>query len=138
MEIVLSSPEELSSAVQEFLPLLSKRKKFTFEADMGVGKTTFILSLLDAMGVQDASGSPTYSLVNQYDSNTHGTIHHLDLYRLEDEMEALDIGIEEILYGDDYCFIEWPEKIEQLLPDDVIRSYIRRNEDNTRTLTVKT
>ena len=88
------------------------------------------------MGIEDAEGSPTYSLVNNYTSEMFGKIYHFDLYRIEDELEALDIGIEEMLYSGDVCFIEWPEKIRNLLPDNVIWSYIRRNEDNSRTLTI--
>lgn len=132
----MTSPDQLEEAAAEFLEAIGDCRKFTFIAEMGSGKTTFILTLLKLMGVSDASGSPTFSLVNEYTSDKYGKIYHLDLYRLEDEEEALDIGIEEMLYGDAYCFIEWPEKIDQLLPDDIIRSYIRRNEDNTRTLTI--
>ena len=136
MDILLKSPDHLKEAAASFLEVIGECRKCIFIAEMGAGKTTFILALLDQMGVKDASGSPTFSLVNEYSSDKYGRIYHLDLYRLEDEEEALDMGIEEILYGDAFCFIEWPEKIEQLLPDDIIRSYIRRNEDNTRTLTV--
>ena len=114
------------------------RKVFAFNADMGAGKTTFITAVLQAMGVDSLEGSPTYSLVNVYDSQMFGRLNHFDFYRINDETEALDIGIEEMLYSDDMCFIEWPEKIQNLLPDNVIWSYIRVNEDNSRTLTVET
>ena len=88
------------------------------------------------MGVRDAEGSPTYSLVNVYDSEMYGKIYHFDLYRIEDGTEALDIGLEEMVYGDDICFIEWPEKVRDLLPHNTIWSYISVNEDGSRTLTI--
>jgi tRNA threonylcarbamoyladenosine biosynthesis protein TsaE len=136
-EIHIESLSDLPRAAMAFLDAVGHRKVFAFSAEMGSGKTTFITALLKAMGVQDVEGSPTYSLVNVYDSEMFGRIYHFDLYRIEDDREALDIGIEEMLYSDDICFIEWPEKIEHLLPDNVIWSYIRRNEDNTRTLTIE-
>ena len=134
-DIHIESLSDLPRAAKEFLEAVGHRKVFAFKAEMGVGKTTFITALLRAMGIQDLEGSPTYSLVNVYDSQMFGRVYHFDLYRIEDEREALDIGIEEMLYSDEICFIEWPEKIERLLPDNVIWSYIRRNDDNTRTLT---
>jgi tRNA threonylcarbamoyladenosine biosynthesis protein TsaE len=103
---------------------------------MGAGKTTFILSLLRAMGIEDPDGSPTYSLVNVYDSPMFGRVYHFDFYRIDSLEEAYDIGVEEMLYGDGLCFIEWPEKIKELLPDNVIWSYIRVNQDGSRTLSI--
>ncbi|MDX2361494.1 MAG: tRNA (adenosine(37)-N6)-threonylcarbamoyltransferase complex ATPase subunit type 1 TsaE [Crocinitomicaceae bacterium] len=136
-EIHIQTLDDLPSAATEFLDVVGHRKIFAFKAEMGAGKTTFIIALLKAMGISEVDGSPTYSLVNVYDSQMFGRIYHFDLYRIENETEALDIGIEEMLYSDAICFIEWPEKIESLLPDNVIWSYIRRNEDNTRTLTIE-
>ena len=136
MDIHIQTLNDLPATATEFIERVGHRKVFAFEAEMGSGKTTFILSLLKAMGIEDAEGSPTYSLVNNYTSEMFGKIYHFDLYRIEDEFEALDIGIEEMLYSGDVCFIEWPEKIRNLLPDNVIWSYIRRNEDNSRTLTI--
>lgn len=137
MEIQIESVEDLPRAAQLFLEQFDHRKIFLFSAEMGAGKTTFISALLNAMGIDDVGGSPTYSLVNVYESPMYGKIYHFDLYRIEDETEALDIGVEEMLYSGGMCFIEWPEKISNLLPDNVIWSYIRINEDNTRTITVE-
>lgn len=137
MEITIDSIEDLPRAAKEFIDAVGHRKVFAFSAEMGSGKTTFISAVLQAMGVGHVEGSPTYSLVNVYDSQMFGRLNHFDLYRIEDEEEALDIGIEEMLYSDDICFIEWPEKIENLLPDNVIWSYIRVNEDSSRTLTME-
>ena len=136
MDIHIESLADLPNAAKLFLDTVGHRNIFAFEAEMGAGKTTFISAVLKAMGIQEIEGSPTYSLVNCYESDMFGKIYHFDLYRIDNEEEALDIGIEEMLYSDDICFIEWPQKIPNLLPDNVIWSYIRRNEDDTRTLTI--
>lgn len=137
MTIEIESLSALPGAATAFLEAVGHRKVFAFSADMGAGKTTFIGACLKAMGVEAFEGSPTYSLVNVYESQMYGKIYHFDLYRIESLEEALDIGIEEMLYSDEVCFIEWPEKIEELLPDNTIWSYIRINEDNSRTLIVE-
>jgi tRNA threonylcarbamoyladenosine biosynthesis protein TsaE len=137
MTIEVKSVEDLPSAAQFFLEETDNRKVFAFEGQMGAGKTTFIVSLLKAMGVEDIEGSPTYSLVNTYDSVAFGRINHFDLYRLNSEEEAFDIGIEEMLYCGDYCFIEWPSKIENLLPENTIWVRISVNEANERIISVE-
>lgn len=133
----LHSVDEIPGVAKQFLDEFGHNKVFAFDGEMGVGKTTFISSLLTAMGIHDLEGSPTYSLVNVYDSKMFGKIFHFDVYRLKNEMEAYDIGIEEMLYGGGICFVEWPEKIANLLPDNTIWVYIRKNEDNTRTITIE-
>ena len=137
MIIELKSLEDLPSAAKTFLEETDNRKVFAFEGQMGAGKTTFIVSLLKAMGVEDIEGSPTYSLVNTYDSVAFGRINHFDLYRLNSEEEAFDIGIEEMLYCGDYCFIEWPSKIENLLPENTIWVRISINDENERIVSVE-
>ena len=137
MTIEVKSVEDLPSAAKFFLEETDNRKVFAFEGQMGAGKTTFIVSLLKAMGVEDIEGSPTYSLVNTYDSVAFGRINHFDLYRLNSEEEAFDIGIEEMLYCGDYCFIEWPSKIENLLPENTIWVRISVNEANERIISVE-
>lgn len=128
---------EIPGVAKQFLDDFGHNKVFAFDGEMGVGKTTFITSLLSAMGINDLEGSPTYSLVNVYESAMFGKIYHFDVYRLKNEMEAYDIGIEEMLYGGGICFIEWPEKIAGLLPDNTIWVYIRKKDDNSRTITVE-
>ncbi len=137
MTIEVKSVEDLPSAAKFFLEETDNRKVFAFEGQMGAGKTTFIVSLLKAMGVEDIEGSPTYSLVNTYDSVAFGRINHFDLYRLNSEEEVFDIGIEEMLYCGDYCFIEWPSKIENLLPENTIWVRISVNESNERIISVE-
>lgn len=129
MQIRIESLADLPSAAIEFLENIGNSKVIAFSAEMGSGKTTFITALLRAMGIKDVEGSPTYSLVNIYESEMYGSIHHFDLYRIEDEDEALDIGIEEMIYSDSFCFIEWPEKIVGLLPDDILTVRILREGD---------
>ena len=120
-----------------FLEQFGHNKVFAFDAEMGAGKTTFITALLHAMGILETEGSPTYSLVNVYDSPMFGRVYHFDVYRLKSEAEAFDMGIEEMLYSGGVCFIEWPEKIKNLLPDNTIWVYIRKQEDDSRTITVE-
>jgi tRNA threonylcarbamoyladenosine biosynthesis protein TsaE len=89
------------------------------------------------MGIEELEGSPTYSLINQYESPFYGTVYHLDLYRLNSLEEIFDIGIEELLYQKCICLIEWPEKMIELLPDNTIWVYLRVEEDFSRTITIK-
>lgn len=136
MELVLHSIADIPNAASDFLEGYKHRKVFAFDAEMGTGKTTFIIGLLKAMGIEEIEGSPTYSLVNSYESPMFGKVFHFDMYRIEDELEAMDIGIEEMLYSGGYCFVEWPEKIANLLPDNTIWVYIRKNEENDRIITI--
>ena len=137
MEFEIKSIDELPAVAVEFLEEFGHNRVFALDGEMGVGKTTFVNSLLSAMGILELEGSPTYSLVNTYDSNMFGKIYHFDVYRLKDENEAYDIGVEEMLYSGGVCLIEWPEKIVNLLPDNTIWVYIRKKEDNSRTITVE-
>ncbi|MBL4703664.1 MAG: tRNA (adenosine(37)-N6)-threonylcarbamoyltransferase complex ATPase subunit type 1 TsaE, partial [Flavobacteriales bacterium] len=108
-----------------------------FDGEMGVGKTTIISEIARQMGVEDEPSSPTYSIVNEYFSRKHGVIYHFDCYRLSSEEEAYDIGMDEYLFSGNYCFIEWGEKIENLLPDKYVRVIIQvKNE--IRLITVET
>ena len=136
IKLTIPTIEDIPNVALEFLDEVGHRKIFAFDARMGAGKTTFILGLLKAMGVRDFEGSPTYSLVNVYDTEMYGKIYHFDLYRINDELEALDIGLEEMVYGDNICFIEWPEKVKDLLPHNTIWSYISVDEVGSRTLTI--
>lgn len=129
--------EDLPAKSQLFLEEFGHNKVFAFDGEMGAGKTTFISALLTAMGINELEGSPTYSIVNVYESAMFGKVYHFDVYRLKNELEAYDIGIEEMFYSGGICFIEWPEKIANLLPDNTIWVYIRKLEDNSRTITVE-
>lgn len=111
-----------------------KHKVWAFHAEMGTGKTTFIHALCEYLGVTDAVGSPTFAIVNQYQSRDVGIVLHMDWYRLKDEEEAIDAGIEDQLNSADYCWIEWPEKASGLLPDDTFHVYLEILDPSTRRL----
>jgi tRNA threonylcarbamoyladenosine biosynthesis protein TsaE len=128
----LSNIAELPIVAKDFLDEYGSNTCFAFNGDMGSGKTTFILSVLKAMGITEPDGSPTYSLINTYESSTYGKIYHLDLYRLKDITEAYDIGIEEVLNGTGMSFIEWPEKIASLLPENTVHINVNVLEDQSR------
>ena len=133
-EVVALSDWDLLAA--RLLAYAGSRKKFFFFGEMGAGKTTFIQALCRRLGAVAGVVSPSFALVNEYlytDANGQpGIVHHLDLFRLKNEQEALDIGVEDYLYDDDYCFVEWPEMVEPLAPQDVVRIQIRPEGDSVR------
>ena len=106
---------------------------FLFYGDMGVGKTTLIKELVKQLGVIETSSSPSFSIVNEYDT-PKGAIYHFDFYRIKDIAEAFGIGLEDYLYSGAYIFIEWPEKIDRLLPEDANKINIKINNNGSRTL----
>ena len=116
MEIIFSLAE--IDAVAEKILAENPKKILLFNGSMGVGKTTLIKSLAQKLGVTDTTSSPTFSLVNEYQINGNQYIYHFDVYRLKNEMEALDMGIDEYLYSGNWCFIEWPENIPNLIPEE--------------------
>ena len=119
--LLLNERNETLSAL-ELLKACAPRKVFAFDGPMGAGKTTFIKKLCEEMGTMDVVNSPTFAIVNVYDVEQpyHGEVYHFDCYRLKELREALDLGAEEYLYSGNYCFIEWPEKIEALLPEETV------------------
>ncbi|ATA69203.1 tRNA (adenosine(37)-N6)-threonylcarbamoyltransferase complex ATPase subunit type 1 TsaE [Capnocytophaga cynodegmi] len=114
MEITYSL-SEIDAVAQQILPLLSS-KVVVFEGSMGMGKTTLIKSLVKALAIDDVTGSPTFGLVNHYESDDN-IVYHFDFYRIEHEEEAFDIGFEEYLYSGAWCFIEWAERVSSYLPE---------------------
>ncbi|MFQ3332565.1 MAG: tRNA threonylcarbamoyladenosine biosynthesis protein TsaE [Thalassomonas sp.] len=113
--------EELNVIAKQILEHTLPHKKFTFYGEMGVGKTALIKSLSLQLGVSDVVSSPTFSIVNEYKSDEHIKIYHFDFYRIENEREAYDMGYEEYFFSDAYCFIEWPEKIPNLIEEDMVK-----------------
>ncbi len=136
--ISIESLDKIDDAAREFVSLMDDNTIFAFYGGMGAGKTTFINALSRALGVgEDATGSPTFALINEYRSDTTAElIYHFDLYRIEDLEEALDLGIEDYFESGAVCLIEWPERIDALLPDDTVKVEIAVNPDESRTLTV--
>ena len=125
--LISENLEQLPKIAKEILEYSLPHKKFLFYAEMGVGKTTLIKELSLQLGVNDIVSSPTFSIVNEYISSSDKKVYHFDFYRLKDEKEAFDIGCEEYFLGDDYCFIEWPEKIPNLIEDDMVKINMRLN-----------
>jgi tRNA threonylcarbamoyladenosine biosynthesis protein TsaE len=135
MEFVVENMYDLPAVAKSLLDNLGETTVVAFDGQMGAGKTTFIQNILRAMGIENTHGSPTYSLVNEYKSPFYGSVFHFDLYRLNSEEEAFDIGIEEMIYGGGICFIEWPDKVLHLLPENTLYVKIRLNEDLNRVFT---
>lgn len=135
MEFVVENIYDLPAVAKSLLDNLGETTVVAFDGQMGAGKTTFIQNILRAMGIENTHGSPTYSLVNEYKSPFYGSVFHFDLYRLNSEEEAFDIGIEEMIYGGGICFIEWPDKVLHLLPENTLFVKIRLNEDLNRVFT---
>lgn len=128
---------EINKVAKEILAIPSLKKVITFHATMGVGKTTLIKEIVKELGVTGNSSSPTFSLVNEYESETGEPLYHFDLYRLNTEMEAYDMGIDEYFYSGNWCFIEWPEKIPHLLPLDHASIVMRTLPNGKRELFLK-
>ncbi|MDM1550760.1 tRNA (adenosine(37)-N6)-threonylcarbamoyltransferase complex ATPase subunit type 1 TsaE [Empedobacter falsenii] len=116
MEFIINNLDELPEVAQKIIDQL-QHKLITFEGEMGAGKTTFIKEFVKALGTNDEVSSPTFSIVNEYETDK-GKVYHFDFYRLNHEDEALDFGIEEYLYSNQYCLMEWPNKIANFIPDE--------------------
>lgn len=139
-EIIIPSEASLDKGAQEFLKLMGDYTVYAFDGEMGAGKTTFINALCRALGVEeDPTGSPTFSIVNEYRSDTTAElIYHFDLYRIENLEQAFDIGIEDYLDSGALCLIEWPDRVDDILPDDTVSVKIEVESDGSRRLIVNT
>jgi tRNA threonylcarbamoyladenosine biosynthesis protein TsaE len=126
---------QLNEAASRFIAGMGEHRVFAFHGEMGAGKTTFIKAICEELGVTDVINSPTFSLINEYRSATSGElIYHFDFYRINHLGEAEDLGVEDYFFSGALCFIEWPEKVEALLPGDVVHVLIREQPDGSRTL----
>jgi len=123
---------QLPKIASQIIDLAKNTKNILFYAEMGAGKTTLIKEIIKQLGVADNVSSPTFSLVNEYFSDKNELIYHFDFYRIEDETEALDIGIEDYFYKDAWCFMEWPQNIESFLPENAIAVNIEIIDEETR------
>ena len=130
------SISELNSIAKEVLST-TKNKTLLFYGEMGAGKTTLIKELCKELGIEDVASSPTFSLVNEYHTNDSEIVYHFDFYRIEDENEAYDIGIEDYFYSDAWCLIEWPQNIENLLPLESTEIHISVLENGQRNIQLK-
>lgn len=136
--ILLTNEKNETVSVLNLLKDHEPHRVFAFDGQMGAGKTTFIKKLCEEMGTLDVVNSPTFAIVNVYDVERpyKGEVYHFDCYRLKDIREAMDFGAEEYLYSGNYCFIEWPEMIEALLPEDTVWVKIEPQENGDRLLTI--
>jgi len=131
-KIVFNNLSEVKKAAADFLEQNKNRKQFAFYGEMGAGKTTFIKELCELLGSTDVVTSPTFSIINEYHTTANGRIFHFDFYRIEDIEEVYNIGYEDYFYSNDFCFIEWPELIEELLPETMLKVTIGVLDDGSR------
>ncbi|TWI97245.1 tRNA threonylcarbamoyladenosine biosynthesis protein TsaE [Mucilaginibacter frigoritolerans] len=136
MLLNVTSTAELPAVAAEIISYSANSRIFLFYGDMGAGKTTLIKSLCEYLGTAEPVTSPTFSIVNEY-IGSKNRIFHFDFYRLKNESEALDMGYEEYFYADAYCFIEWPEKIPNLLPDHYVKIEIQVTGNHSRQILIE-
>ena len=135
--LVLKSLSDLNIIADKFLRLMRDKKVFAFFGPMGVGKTTFIKALCNELGVVEIVTSPTFALVNEYQTGAGNSIFHFDFYRIEKIEEVYDFGYEDYFFSGNYCFIEWPDKVAEILPKDVVFVQLIENEDGSRTINIR-
>jgi len=133
-ELKINSLEEINSVAKQFIELVGERRVFAMYGAMGVGKTTFVKAVCEELGVEDTITSPSFAIVNEYHTQKDKIVYHFDFYRIEDVQEAYDFGYEDYFYSKAMCFIEWPERIDSILPADVINLNFREEEDGSRTI----
>lgn len=137
MEIKIQSLEEISSAARQFVESIGERRIFAFYGSMGAGKTTFIKAICEELGVEDVITSPTFAIVNEYTTGTGKPLYHFDLYRIKKLDEFYDMGGEDYFGSGNLCFIEWPELIEDVLPEEAVIVNIKEVDDGSRLVTVE-
>ncbi len=136
MQIHLQGIENFTQISPAILNYKENARVFAFYGQMGAGKTTLIKALCNQLNVATPTSSPSFSIVNEYLCKDNRKIYHFDFYRIRHQQEAIDIGLEDYLYSNHYCFIEWPEKIDNLLPENFVRVRIEVNSDNSRTIII--
>lgn len=134
MELRITNLADIRKTARQFIDAMEGRTIFALYGKMGVGKTTFTKALCEELGVQDVINSPTFAIVNEYEDGNGAPIYHFDFYRIKRLTEAYDIGFDEYLYSGNLCLIEWPELIEELLPEETVRVTIEEQEDGTRVI----
>ena len=137
MIIKIDSLENIADAAKKFLAEAGDLRVFAFHGEMGAGKTTFIKALCSELGVTEVVASPTFAIVNEYMAQNGEPVYHFDLYRVKTMDEACDFGCEDYFYSGNYCFIEWPELVEPLLPDDTADVCITVDDEGHRAVELK-
>ena len=133
MEIKIQDLEHINEAAREFVSLIGDSTVFAFYGKMGAGKTTFIKAICEELGVEDVITSPTFAIVNEYTAK-EGPIYHFDFYRIKKLEEVYDMGFKDYFYSGALCLIEWPELIEEVLPEDAVKVSIKEKEDGSRAI----
>lgn len=136
MEIIIKDKKHLHASARQLLKHSGENKIFAFYGSMGAGKTTIIKAICEHLGAVDIISSPTFTLVNEYRTSGGKTLFHIDFYRIKKQEEVFDFGIEEYLTGDSFCFMEWPELIEGILPPETVKVRIYVDESEQRILTI--
>ena len=130
MEIRIENLDNIRAAAHEFIQNMGDAHVFAFYGKMGAGKTTFVKAICEELGVEDVITSPTFAIINEYEGDE--TIYHFDFYRIKKLEEVYDMGYEDYFYSGALCYIEWPELIEEILPDDAVRVSITEQQDGSR------
>lgn len=134
MEIRINSLDTIHEAAKEFIKGMGDGKVFAFYGKMGAGKTTFIKALCEVLGVKDVITSPTFAIINEYTDGNDNPIYHFDFYRIKKLEEVYDMGYEDYFYSGNLCLLEWPELVEDVLPENVIKVTIEEQPDGSRLL----
>lgn len=135
--IHITSQEELPDIAKAVVEAIGRRTVVAFRGEMGAGKTTLIREIVAQLGATDTVTSPTFAIINQYKGSDNRRIYHFDFYRINDIREAYDFGYEEYFFSNDICLVEWPEKIEPLLPDNTVTVRIAVDSDTARTFEIE-
>ena len=132
MNIKIQDIDHIREAAREFIKHIGQRRVFAFYGKMGAGKTTFVKAICEELGVEDVITSPTFAIINEYSQPDGTPLYHFDFYRIKKLEEVYDMGYEDYFYSGSLCFIEWPELIEDVLPDDAVRVSIEEQADGSR------
>lgn len=134
MTLAINNIETIHETARQFLNEIGDNRVLAFYGKMGAGKTTFIKALCETLGVEDVITSPTFAIVNEYTDGNGDAVYHFDFYRIKKIEEVYDMGFEDYIYSGNLCLMEWPELIEELLPDDALRITIQEDDEGKRTI----
>ncbi|WP_277069268.1 tRNA (adenosine(37)-N6)-threonylcarbamoyltransferase complex ATPase subunit type 1 TsaE [Prevotella corporis] len=137
MEIKIKNLETIHESAKEFIKNIGDKKVFAFYGKMGAGKTTFTKAICEVLGVKDVITSPTFAIVNEYTDGNGNPIYHFDFYRIKKLEEVYDMGYEDYFYSGNLCLLEWPELIEEILPENAIKVKIEEQQDGSRLVTLE-